>query len=177
MVMFRRAARLVLVAFVAALASACSPPEERHDGPFPPIKSLKVLGKLPGTLSVTALDGTEIDMNQLRGKVVFINRWGTFCPPCVAEMPGIEALYESVKDDVAFLIITTESAAKVREFVKKKGWKLPIHIATERLPPVINPQFIPASYVVNRKGEVVFEAEGMMDWDTDQARKFLKNIP
>ncbi|MBM4070380.1 MAG: redoxin domain-containing protein [Planctomycetes bacterium] len=174
--MCRRAAFLFLVAANAALVSACSP--ERSDGPFPPVKSLKVLGKLPGSWTVTSLDGKEVDMDQLRGKVVFINRWATWCPPCVGEMPGIQALHDSVKDsDIAFLIVTTEKAAKVKEFVKKKGWTLPVHIATEGVPPILNPEFIPVSYVVNRKGEVVFEFPGAMDWDTDQARKFLKSIP
>lgn len=174
----------LLAGFVSALLASCSPeggrrpPPGQDSGPFPPIKSLKVLGKLPGSWGVTSLDGKQIDMSQLRGKVVFINRWATWCPPCVEEMPGIQALYESVKDaDIAFLIVTNEAAAKVKSFVKNKGWALPVHIATEGVPPILDPGVVPVTLIVNRKGEVVFEMQGAMDWDTDQARTFLKSIP
>lgn len=171
-----------LLALAGALLASCSPEGGRRsreeNGPFPPIAALKSLAKLPGSWAVTSLDGKEIDMSELRGKVVFINRWATWCGPCVEEMPGIQALYESVKgSDVAFLIVTTEKAAKVKDFIKKRGWTVPVYIATDRLPPILDPGVIPVTCIANRKGEVVFELQGAMDWDTDQARKFLTSIP
>lgn len=171
--MLRRVCLLIIVVGF----SGCSP-ESPRNGPFPATSRLKSLGKLPDSWAVTALDGKDIEMRELRGKVVFINRWATWCPPCVAEMPGIQALYESLKDSgIVFLIVSEEKSTKVKEFAKKKGWSLPIYLATEGVPPILDPGVVPVSYVVNRKGDIVFEMQGAMDWDTDEARKFLKSIP
>src|ERR1700680_3543512 len=73
----------------------------------PAIDKLEVLGTIPEGWSVTGLDGKEVSAGDLRGKVLFINHWATWCPPCMAEMPSIQGLYNSMKDpDVVFLIVS-----------------------------------------------------------------------
>jgi thiol-disulfide isomerase/thioredoxin len=136
-----------------------------------------VLGRLPDNWAIADLDGKEITARELRGKVVFLNRWATWCGPCVQEMPSIQALYESLRDsDVAFVILSDEKADKVKSFVKKRQWSLPVYLAVEGLPPVLQSQYIPATFIINRQGEVVFRKEGGMDWNTDAVRAMLKKV-
>lgn len=165
----------VLLAMASGLALAgCSP---SRDDTFPDPAKLVPLGKLPASWAVTGLDGKEVSTEDLRGKVVFINRWATWCGPCVVEMPSIQALYESLKDsDIAFVIVSNEKADKIKEFVKKKGWNLPIYVATEGLPPVLRSEYIPATFVVDSAGNIVYRIQQVMDWDTDAARRFLRGI-
>ena len=128
---------------------------------------------------MTDLDGKEKQMSDLRGKIVFMNLWGTTCPPCIAEMPSIQALYEATKgSDVAFVILSPEPAETVKAFVKDRGWSLPIYVATQGVPRVLNVGVIPVTIVVNRQGEVIFRKEGAPPegWNTDKFRAFLKKV-
>src|SRR5690349_4630118 len=63
-------------------------------------------GIYPHNLPLVTLDGKSVQISDLKGKVVFVNLWASWCPPCVAEMPGIHALYKKVdKSRVAFVMI------------------------------------------------------------------------
>ena len=137
------------------------------------------LGRIPDTWGFTSLDGKEMQMKDLAGKVVFINLWGTFCPPCIGEMPSIQELQETLKgSEVAFVILSPEPMAKVKPFVKEHGWSLPFYVATEGVPPVLSRGVVPVTIVVNRKGEVVFRLEGAPrdGWNTKAFRAFLSKI-
>jgi thiol-disulfide isomerase/thioredoxin len=135
------------------------------------------IGRLPGGWMLMDLDGKQVQAGDFLGKVVFLNHWATWCGPCVAEMPSINALHESLRgSDVAFIIVTREQPGVVKSFVKAKNWSLPIYIALEPLPPVLRTDGIPATFVINRKGEVVFRAVGGEDWNDDEFRAFLKKL-
>ncbi len=138
-----------------------------------------VLGRLPEDWAFADLNGKEMTMRQLRGKVVFLNHWATWCPPCVGEMPSIQALYESLRGtDVAFVILSREKIATVQAFLAKKNWSLPMYVATEGLPPILRTDGIPATFVINRRGQVIFRAVGAPPegWNTDRVRAFLKKV-
>lgn len=178
--MIGRAIWMLVAGGIGLSLAGCSRDDERPSI-FPRASSLVSLGKLPASWGMTALaDGKEVSVADLRGKVLFINRWATWCGPCVAEMPSIQALYESLKDsEVVFLLITEEKSADVKTFLKQKGWSLPVYLASDGIPPILRgrPDGIPATFVVNRKGEVVFQHVGGEDWNTPAARQFLKSIP
>src|SRR5260370_33967410 len=137
---------------------------------FPAIDQLQVLGTIPESWSVTGLDGKEISAAKLRGKVLFINRWATWCPPCMEEMPSIQKLYDSLKDsDVAFLIVSNPKNNKeedVRRMAASQGWSMPVYLATEGFPPVLKSEFIPATFIANRKGQVVYRIVDKKYWNT-----------
>jgi thiol-disulfide isomerase/thioredoxin len=135
------------------------------------------LGRIPDSWAFSDLEGKQTQLGDLRGKVVFINFWGTTCPPCIQEMPSIQALYESLKgSDVVFVILSAEAPERVRAFVKKQGWSLPIYVASERMPPVLATGFIPTTVLVNRRGEVVYRQIGGKDWNTEEVRALLKKV-
>ncbi len=150
-----------------------------RSGPaFPSVSELSSLGEVNGDWTVRTLEGTEVKWSSFHGKVVFVNFWATWCPPCLAEMPDIEALYQSMRDsDVAFLVISREQDQDVRTFVEMRQWKLPFYLAQGELPAVFRTDGIPATFIVNRRGEVVFRQIGKADWDTDECRAFLRSIP
>jgi thiol-disulfide isomerase/thioredoxin len=166
---------VVLVATAGAGVYFFSQKTEPASEPDRPQK--KPLGRIPPTWAFTDLEGKQTQIGDLRGKVVFINLWATTCPPCVREMPSIQALYESLSgSDFAFVILSPEPADKVKAFVKKQGWSVPIYLATEGVPPVLNVGAVPVTVIVNRDGEVVSRTLGAPPegWDTGTARALLK---
>jgi thiol-disulfide isomerase/thioredoxin len=77
-----------------------------------------------------SLDGMIHRLSELKGRVVLIDIWGTWCPGCVEEMPTLQRLYESYRSDpgVAFVIVSqNDSPDKVKAFVEKNRLTIPIY--------------------------------------------------
>ena len=87
-------------------------------------------------LRMTSLANESVELSDLKGKVVFLNQWATWCPPCRAEMPAIEKLYESVdKTKVAFVMLSLdEDPQKARQFVKQNNFTFPVYVPGGPMP-------------------------------------------
>ena len=123
--------------------------------------------------------GEKVNMEQFRGKVIFINIWATWCPPCVAEMPGINNLYNDIKEegDVVFLMLSVDdNFEKARRFKEKKGFDFEVYQAVEGIPQMYQSQSIPTTYVINAKGELALTQTGMADYHTPEFKEFLQGL-
>jgi len=109
------------------------------------------------SLTLSDLSSNEVSLNQFLGVIVLVNNWATWCPPCKAEMPTLQAYYQKYKDD-GFLIIAIESGEsleEVREFVSNYGISFPVWI--DRKGEALNAfknRNLPSSYVIDRTGDV-----------------------
>jgi len=131
--------------------------------------------KLDYNLNLVSPTGDRINMTEYKGKVLFINLWATWCPPCIAEMPGIQELYNDINnEDVVFIMLSTDdSMEKVKTFIEKKGYNLPVFMPTSRVPDVLRSPSIPTTFIVNKKGEIVSKKTGMAKYNTKSFKKFL----
>jgi peroxiredoxin len=103
------------------------------------------------------LQGDEVTLSTLRGKVVLVNFWATWCPPCRMEMPDLDATYTRLQSKgLAVLSITDEDSAKVSPFLAKNGYHLRVLLDPGRK---VAKQFhvdgIPKTFVFNREGKLV----------------------
>jgi peroxiredoxin len=115
--------------------------------------------------TLTDLHGKNWTLKDLRGKVVLLNFWATWCPPCRKEMPDLEALYLKCKDkDQGFVVlaISDEDAAKVSPFLAERDITYPVLLDPGRK---VNEQFqiegIPKSFVYDRSGKLVAQSIDM----------------
>jgi peroxiredoxin len=102
-------------------------------------------------------------LHKLKGKVVLVNFWATWCPPCRKEMPDLNALYGEFKDrGLVILAISDEDAAKVAPFIQERGIAYPVLLDPGD---VVNKQFeiegIPKSFVYDREGKLVAQSIDM----------------
>lgn len=96
----------------------------------PQILKKEILGKLESSdfsWKLVSPDGKLIEFEEFRGKVVFLNFWATWCPPCRAEMPDIQRLYEDYEDRIAFILVTQEDPVNVQSFIEDKGYSVPFY--------------------------------------------------
>lgn len=123
-------------------------------------------------------DGNRVNLADLVGKPVFLNVWATWCPPCKAEMPGIQKLYEDVKQDgIQFVMISTDRDFEVAKAYKaKNGYTFPIYRVTRAFPQDLNGRGIPRTYVLDGTGAIRMSHNGMAQYDTQKFRDFLKEI-
>ncbi len=123
------------------------------------------------------LNNTIISFADLRGKVLFINFWGTWCGPCVAEMPSIQVLYDSLKHDpVEFLAISDESISKIQEFAKREQLTLPLFQSISKPLPEFDFKVWPVTAIVNKSGTIVYVESGSVKWDDPSVIKFIRNL-
>lgn len=126
------------------------------------------------------LDGETLNFEDLKGKVVFINFWATWCAPCVAEMPSINSLYEIYKDNpqVVFVMINTEiKEDKARKFIKKKDFSFPIYFPNaSMIPGVYETKGIPATFVLDKEGYIAYKKVGMANYNADSFVKFIARL-
>lgn len=126
---------------------------------------------------LTSMTGEEIDFSDFRGQTVFINFWATWCPPCIAEMPDIQDLYDKTKEEVAFVMVSLdEDPEKARRFIERKGFDLPVYFMASTLPSEYNPRSIPTTYVLSPEGKIAMTRHGMAKYDTESFRVFLNSL-
>jgi peroxiredoxin len=117
----------------------------------------------------TDLKGQRVRLSALRGKVVLVNLWATWCPPCLQEMPSMERLYTRLKghDFEVLAVSQDEDASLVAPLVQKLAVSFPVLVDPERQ---VGERFgvwgYPESFVIDRNGYVVERVIGPREWDT-----------
>ena len=129
-------------------------------------------------VSLYTLAGQPTNLRQLRGKVVLVNMWASWCPPCLAEMPGLQALYQQVDTTkIAFVCISLdENPARARALLKKRGYTLPVYFPAAPLPAPFASSSIPYTVILTPDGRVAASHTGMADYDTPEFRAALKRL-
>jgi thiol-disulfide isomerase/thioredoxin len=142
----------------------------------PTLPPMTLLTDLEGT--VTDLDGNTMAFTDLRGKVVLINLWATWCPPCMAEMPSLDNLWREFKDndDVRVLCITTETAEEVRRHPLSRELEMPLYVFDPPVPLELQAESLPTTYIFDGEGKVVFGHTGMARWDDARVTTYLKGL-
>ncbi len=129
-------------------------------------------------MSLINSKGERVEMKALRGKVIFFNIWATWCPPCVAEMPGINNMYNDMKDNnVAFIMLSVDNDfQKAIDFNKRKGYDFEVYKLAGSLPPMYASQAIPTTYVIDAEGNLALTHKGMGDYDSEEFKEFLTSL-
>jgi len=108
-------------------------------------------------LILTDLSGAPVSLADYQGQVVLVNNWATWCPPCRAEMPELDAYYQAHKAEAFTLISVSagDTAAQVESFVQQYGGSFPmwLDLEGEALRAFQN-NSLPSSYVIDRTGTV-----------------------
>ncbi len=127
--------------------------------------------------TIQALDGQDLNMTEVKGKVVVLNFWATWCPPCVAEMPSLQRLYETLKDEgVEFVCVSGEEQDTVQKFVQEKGYTFPIYTMEAERPEDFRGRGIPTTFILSKDGKIAFRHVGSAKWDAQASIDFIKTL-
>lgn len=129
------------------------------------------------TLVLTDAQGNRYRLSDFEDRVLFVNLWATWCPPCIAEMPSIEELYQKTQNRVAFIMISRDRDFELaKAFVAKKGYTLPIYYALGPLPEELSSPAIPTTFIIAPNGRLAYTHKGMANYDNPEIEKFLMNL-
>jgi thiol-disulfide isomerase/thioredoxin len=124
-------------------------------------------------------DSEVISLNDFRGDVVFVNVWASWCPPCVAEMPTIETLYENVsgEDNIRFILLSLdEKQQKAVDFMERKDLPMPYYFPTSGLPSAFRSEYLPTTYILSKKGQVIYKKEGIADYSSANFAQWMREL-
>jgi len=130
-------------------------------------------------VSFQAVDKSTINTKDLIGKVVFINFWATWCPPCIEEMPSIQALYNQFKDnpDIVFLLVDVDADLKGAErFMRKHKLDMPLYIPNSNLPTSFLEGAIPTTVILDKRGNIDVRLEGGRDYRAPQMVQAIESL-
>ena len=147
-------------------------------------KSSEAAAVLPGTITpapgweLQNTDGQTIHSSDFKGKVVILDFWATWCPPCKAEIPGFIALQnEYGKKGLAVVGISVDEggAAVVKQFAQQSGMNYPVLLADEKTPRAFGGiEAIPTTFIIDREGRIVTKHLGFTE--KDEFEKELKPL-
>lgn len=125
---------------------------------------------------LTSLSNQLVNLNTFDNKVIVINFWATWCPPCVAEMPSLQKLYDQYKDEVIFLYIANDKKEKVEHFLTDHHFSFPVFFELSPTPPELVSSSIPTTFILSKEGRIVIDKRGAANWDSETIHLILDKL-
>jgi len=126
--------------------------------------------------NLQTLEGEGYNFTETQGKVVLLNFWATWCPPCIAEMPSMQELYNDYGDQVVFVFVSQEPKEKIEAFLDKHSYNFPVYQATSNPPAIFGHKTIPQTYLVDKTGAIVIDKNGAADWNSESVRQTITDL-
>ncbi|MCT7947714.1 TlpA disulfide reductase family protein [Shewanella septentrionalis] len=148
--------------------------------------TVDLINVLPKTFPIEPVtfndvDGKTIDFSQFKGKIIMVNMWATWCPPCVRELPAIERLATKFKaEDFVLLPISIDAEGKqqVQPFLSSLG--MPNFNSYYDQPQSLGDVFpldtIPATFILDQQGQLIAFVRSYVDWDDAKAVSLIQGF-
>jgi thiol-disulfide isomerase/thioredoxin len=125
------------------------------------------------------IKGELVDLGDLMGKVIFLNFWTTWCPPCRAEMPSLDKLYQTFKTDKNIVFIFADAdgeLAKASAFMQERKYELPVYRMESEIPDQIFKGTLPTTVIFDKEGRLSFHHQGMANYADQKIIDFLRKL-
>jgi peroxiredoxin len=127
------------------------------------------------------LDGNTVSLSSLRGKVVFLNIWATWCGPCREEMPAMETLYNEFKSNKDFVMLAVSQDRRgkdaVAPYVEKNGYHFRVLLDPDNtVGDSYDVSGVPETFIIDRRGRIVAHHMGAFDWSRSDVREAVEQL-
>jgi peroxiredoxin len=138
-----------------------------------------MIGNRAPDFSLKDMNNRTVTLSSLRGKVVLLNFWATWCPPCKAEMPSMNRLYKSLKQKgfEVIAVSTDTSLFHVKEYLNSNHFDFIVAHDEQR---TVSKQYkvfsMPATFLIDRNGMIIEKFYGEYDWTDPEIRKQIEKL-
>jgi len=125
------------------------------------------------------VDGRPISLADLRGRLVFLNFWATWCKPCRREMPAMERLYRAYRDRGLAVVAVNfrEPQAPVKAFLEEMGLTFATPLDLDgTVTRTYGVRGLPATFLADRDGKILWKAQGAREWDSPNGRGYFDRV-
>ena len=124
--------------------------------------------------------GNVVNIRQFKGKVVFVNFWAVWCPPCLAELPSVDNLHSKFKADTNIVFITVDidnNLPRAAKMLEHRGYDLPVY-GTPANKPVgqFAPDGIPTTLVIDKEGNLAFQESNTANYNDEKFAAFMERL-
>ncbi len=126
--------------------------------------------------SFQEMNGSTVSLEQMKGEVIFLNFWATWCPPCIAEMPSIQKLHDNYGDRIKMVLVSQEKPETIKAFLEKNKYSMPTYILTSPIPEVFQSRSIPSSFLISPEGNLILKKKGAAKWDSRKVIKIMDKM-
>lgn len=120
-------------------------------------------------------NGTILNFKDTKGQVVLVNFWATWCPPCIAEMPSMQKLYNDYSDKIEFVFVSNEPFETINSFMEKNGYTFKVFNQASKSE-FFNVSGIPRTFLIDKQGKVVIDKTGAANWNSDSVRNTIDGL-
>ncbi|MBW2238779.1 MAG: TlpA family protein disulfide reductase [Deltaproteobacteria bacterium] len=154
---------------------------QTKDSSFNPTGKPRLVKGVPApNFTFPDLDGKMVSLDDYKGKVVLLNIWATWCPPCVDEMPSMEKLHQELKGEAFEILavsIDVSGAKAVLPFMKKHKLSFPALTDTKgAIKSLYQTTGVPESFIIDKDGIILEKVIGPRDWATPGAIRYFRNL-
>ena len=126
--------------------------------------------------SFQEMNGNTVSLEQMKGEVIFLNFWATWCPPCIAEMPSIQKLHDNYGDRIKMVLVSQEEPETIKAFLEKNKYSMPTYILTSPIPEIFQSRSIPSSFLISPEGKLILKKKGAAKWDSRKVIKIMDKM-
>lgn len=129
--------------------------------------------------TIKSLEGEDVSLSSFQGKTVILNFWATWCPPCRAEMPSMQVMYEELRNEGIELVAVDlqEPERTVKKFIEENGYTFTILLDSRGS---IGAQYgvrsIPTTFIIDAEGYAVAQLVGSREWESEELYDALRNV-
>lgn len=154
-------------------------PEKPSGKPLSPLDTDKIINSKAPDFTLKDLAGNNISLSSFNGKVVLLNFWATWCPPCRDEMPSFNKLHHAMnRRGLVIIAVSTDGSVKgVRDFVEKIKVDFTVLTDTDR---AISKQYrvfsMPTTFLIDKNGKIVEKFYGQYDWTEPEIKGKIEKL-
>lgn len=122
------------------------------------------------------VNGATFNFKETKGKVILVNFWATWCPPCIAEMPSMQLLYDDYKGKIEFVFVSNEDFLKINTFKNTNNYTFKVYSPITTYPEGINVSSIPRTLLIDKTGNIVIDKTGAANWNSETVRSTIDRL-
>ncbi|SHL98937.1 TlpA family protein disulfide reductase [Chryseobacterium polytrichastri] len=170
---------IVLIAIIGVIAFVPGIRNSLKDLFFPiaTIENAVHINEEDYDIELKGINVPSTNLKTFKDKPIFLNFWGTWCPPCRKEWPSIQKLYDTRKGNIDFVLIAmNDQEPAIRKFLQENNYNVPVYIAQSPISEKLLPKVFPTTFLLDKTGRILIKEDASRDWNTESTHQFIDNI-